>query len=187
MMQHIPRVRKAVIPAAGFGTRLFPATQVVKKELFPVVDRSGIVKPVILSLVEEALSGGIEEVAIAIQPGDLPLFSSLFHVPPKPELWNKLKPEQQAYSQSLQEIGRHVTFLPQDRQEGYGHAVFCTKDWVNGEPFVLLLGDHVFSSHEAASCTRQLIEVYDRTQHNAIGLHVIPGPEIYHSGCVAGS
>ena len=187
MMKNPSRVRKAVIPAAGFGTRLFPATQVVKKELFPVVDRSGIVKPVIVSLVEEALSGGIEEVAIVIQPGDRDLFSSLFHTPPKPELWQKLKPEQQVYSRSLQEIGKQVTFLPQTQQDGYGHAVFCAKEWVNGEPFVLLLGDRVFSSDEEASCTQQAIEIYHQTQRSTIGLNIIPGTETYHSGCVVGT
>ncbi len=64
------RVRKAVIPAAGFGTRLFPATKVVKKELFPIIDRDGRAKPVIMAIVEEAINAGIEEVGIVVQLGD---------------------------------------------------------------------------------------------------------------------
>jgi UTP-glucose-1-phosphate uridylyltransferase len=64
------KVRRAVIPAAGFGTRLFPATKVVKKQLFPIIDRDGRAKPVIMAIVEEAISGGIEEVGIVVQLGD---------------------------------------------------------------------------------------------------------------------
>ena len=66
-----PKVRKAVIPAAGFGTRLFPATKATKKELFPVIDRDGIAKPAILIIVEEAIEAGIEEVIIIVQKDDL--------------------------------------------------------------------------------------------------------------------
>ncbi|HQI47919.1 MAG TPA: sugar phosphate nucleotidyltransferase, partial [bacterium] len=68
------RVRKAVIPAAGFGTRLFPATKAVKKELFPIIDRQGRAKPVILAIVEEALAAGVEQVGIIVQSQDRELF-----------------------------------------------------------------------------------------------------------------
>ncbi|MCL1887319.1 MAG: sugar phosphate nucleotidyltransferase, partial [Kiritimatiellaeota bacterium] len=77
------RVRKAVIPAAGFGTRLFPATKAVKKELFPVVDHTGRAKPVILCIVEEALSAGVEEVCILTQSHDKPLFEEIFNQSPR--------------------------------------------------------------------------------------------------------
>ena len=71
-----PRVRRALIPAAGFGTRLFPASKATKKELFPVVDRDGIAKPAILLIVEEALNAGVEEVVIVVQEQDLEAFQS---------------------------------------------------------------------------------------------------------------
>lgn len=74
------KVRKAIIPAAGFGTRLFPATKVVKKELFPIIDKDGRAKPVIMAIVEEAVSAGIEEVGIVVQPGDRPLFEEFFRL-----------------------------------------------------------------------------------------------------------
>src|SRR5690606_4860381 len=70
-LEPLPRVRKAVIPAAGFGTRLFPATKATKKEMFPIIDRDGIAKPAILLIVEEALNAGIEEVIIIVQEEDL--------------------------------------------------------------------------------------------------------------------
>ncbi|MEO0840101.1 MAG: sugar phosphate nucleotidyltransferase, partial [Cyanobacteria bacterium J06643_5] len=72
------RIKKAVIPAAGFGTRLFPATKVVKKELFPIIDRDGRAKPVIQVIVEEAIRGGIEEIGIVSQPDDKETFVSYF-------------------------------------------------------------------------------------------------------------
>ncbi|MBE9042480.1 GHMP kinase, partial [Oscillatoriales cyanobacterium LEGE 11467] len=73
-MTDSPRLCKAIVPAAGFGTRLFPATQVVKKELLPIVDTEGRAKPAIVAIVEEALSGDVEEVGIVIQPGDRAVF-----------------------------------------------------------------------------------------------------------------
>ncbi|MBO9999059.1 MAG: UTP--glucose-1-phosphate uridylyltransferase [Cyanobacteria bacterium SID2] len=175
---------KAVIPAAGFGTRLFPASQVVKKELFPVID-GGRTKPAILAIVEEAVEAGLDEIAIVVRPGDVPLFASLFEPPPS-SLWEKLKPLDRAYSEKIQGIGKRVTLLTQEIADGYGHAVWCAKDWVGNEPFVLFLGDHVYRSNLEISCTEQLIEVYHRTQTSVISLRLAQGASISHSGCVSG-
>jgi UTP--glucose-1-phosphate uridylyltransferase len=180
-------IQKAVIPAAGFGTRLFPATQVVKKELLPIVDRQGRTKPAILEIVEEALSAGIEEVAIVVQPGDRATFETLFKSSPKPELFRKLKPDQQEYSQYIQNLGQRVTFLTQDTPDGYGYAVFCAKDWVNNEPFMLLLGDHIYASDLKISCAAQLKETYDRHRQNIISLRVLSGDSIHQSGGSTGT
>ncbi|MDJ0577812.1 MAG: sugar phosphate nucleotidyltransferase, partial [Xenococcaceae cyanobacterium MO_234.B1] len=124
------KVKKAVIPAAGFGTRMFPATKVVKKELLPIIDRDGRAKPIILKIVEEAIAAGIEEVGIVVQKSDLGIFQEFFQAPPKAELLAKLSPENQEYSQYLQDLGQRITFLIQEQQEGFGHAVFCAKTWV---------------------------------------------------------
>ncbi|MGL5192038.1 MAG: sugar phosphate nucleotidyltransferase [Chroococcales cyanobacterium] len=180
-------IRKAIIPAAGFGTRLFPATKSVKKELLPIVDRQGRVKPTILAIVEEAITAGIEEVAIIVQPGDSPIFESFFKTPLSPIHYQKLSPENQAYSQYLQDLGQKITLLTQEVQEGYGHAVFCAKEWVNNEPFLLFLGDHVYLSDTELSCARQLVEVYNRVGKSTVALTVTPGEEIYHCGCVTGN
>ncbi|MCT7986289.1 sugar phosphate nucleotidyltransferase [Laspinema sp. A4] len=181
------RIRKAIIPAAGFGTRLFPATKAVKKELLPIIDRQGRVKPTILAIVEEAITAGIEEVAIIVQPGDGPLFENFFKTPLPPHHYHKLSPENQAYSQYLQDLGEKITLLIQEVQEGYGHAVFCAKDWVNNEPFLLFLGDHVYLSEIELSCASQLMEVYNRVGKSTVALTVTPGEEIYHCGCVTGN
>lgn len=183
---HQEKVRKAVIPAAGFGTRLFPATKVVKKELFPIIDRDGRTKPVILAIVEEAISAGIAEVGIVVQPDDREIFTDLFKKPPKPEFFAKLSPENQKYSEYLQELGSKITILTQAKQEGYGHAVFCAKDWVNDEPFLLMLGDHVYASDTEKSCARQVLDIYTQVNHSVIGLTTMPAEIIHKAGCVTG-
>ena len=181
------QVRKAVIPAAGFGTRLFPATKVVKKELFPLVDRDGRTKPVIMAIVEEAVNAGIEEVGIVVQEEDKQIFADFFRSPPSPQLWQKLSPENRQYSEYIQSLGDRLTFLIQEEQEGYGHAVFCAKDWVNNEPFLLLLGDHVYSSNTNISCAQQVINTYQQVGKSTIGLTVMSADIIHKAGCVTGT
>lgn len=179
-------IRKAIIPAAGFGTRLFPATKIVKKELFPIIDRDGRVKPIIQIIVEEAVSAGIEEIGIVVQECDREIFANFFKTPPKPELFNKLSPENQEYSQYLQNLGERITFLTQTEQEGYGHAVYCAKEWINDEPFMLLLGDHVYASNTETSCASQILEIYQQFQQSVIGLTIMPSEIIHKAGCVTG-
>ncbi len=180
------KVRKAVIPAAGFGTRLFPATKVVKKELFPIIDQEGRAKPIILAIVEEAISGGIEEVGIVVQKSDRALFEDFFKTPPTKELFNKLSPQNQEYSQYLQDLGSRITILTQEEQEGYGHAVFCAKEWVKDEPFLLLLGDHVYASENETSCASQVLDIYEQVGQSVVGLTVMPAEIIHKAGCVTG-
>lgn len=180
------KVCKAVIPAAGFGTRLFPVTKVVKKELLPIVDRDGRAKPVIMAIVEEAISAGIEEIAIVVQEEDKELFTKFFHAPPSAQLWQKLSTENRQYSEYIQKLGDRVTILIQPEQEGYGHAVFCAKNWVNNQPFLLLLGDHVYTSNINISCAQQVIDVYQHTGKNTIGLTVMSADIIHKAGCVTG-
>ncbi|MDZ7271842.1 MAG: sugar phosphate nucleotidyltransferase, partial [candidate division KSB1 bacterium] len=124
------KVRKAVIPAAGFGTRLFPASKAIKKELFPIVDAQGRAKPIIMVIVEEAVNAGIEEVCLVVQEGDLPVFEEFFHSPPRIEHFNKLSRDDQSYSDYILELGHRVTFVTQHSQEGFGHAVYCAREWV---------------------------------------------------------
>lgn len=180
------KITKAVIPAAGFGTRLFPATKVVKKELFPIIDRDGQAKPAILLIIEEAISAGIEEVAIIVQPQDKKTFKTLFNRPPSAELFEKLTPENQKFSKYLVDLGDRVTILTQDQQLGYGHAVNCAREWVDNQPFLLLLGDHIYRSGRDNSCAKQLIEAYNQVQGNVIGLAKVGSDLLHKVGCVTG-
>ncbi len=179
-------VRKAVIPAAGFGTRLFPATKASKKELFPVIDSDGRAKPAILAIIEEALSAGIEEIALIVQSSDREIFEDFLHTPLRIENFNKLSKASRQYCDYLREVGHRVTFIIQDIQEGFGHAVWCAREWVGDEPFLLLLGDHLYISENETSCARQLLEAFSRYNQSIVGLKVSPVAEIGNFGGVTG-
>lgn len=185
MTESKAKVRKAIIPAAGFGTRMFPATKVVKKELFPIIDKDGRAKPIIQIIVEEAINAGIEKVGIVIQKSDRQVFTDFFQA--MPSYYQKLSSEKQEYCQYLQNLGSKITLLTQSEQAGYGHAVFCAKEWVGDEPFLLLLGDHIYASEVENSCASQILQVYEQTHKSVIGVRIIPGIEIHHYGCISGS
>lgn len=180
-------VRKAVITAAGFGSTLFPATKAVKKELFPILDRDGIVKPAILIIVEEALAAGVEEICIIVEKGDEVIFENFFNEPLSPYHLNKLPSRFKEYSQHLQEIGRCVNIIPQESQEGFGHAVLTAREWVGNEPFLLMLGDHLYRSNNEKSCAEQVIDVYYRHSKNVVGLKTTPTHDIMNFGTVTGT
>ena len=180
------KVCKAVIPAAGFGTRLFPASKATKKELFPIIDRDGIAKPVILLLVEEALGAGIEEVFIVVQEDDLNDFRSFFEVQVSIENYNKLPRHFQEYARRILDIGRRISFVIQKAQEGFGHAVYCARQAVGDEPFLLMLGDHLYRSGTEATCAQQLIEAYDRHGVSILGLRRTPEEQLANFGTATG-
>ena len=179
-------VRKAVVPVAGFGTRLYPASKAVKKELFPIVDRDGVAKPVVQLIVEEAVRAGIEEVCLVCQKEDERLFDEYFNMQIAVQHYNKLPTKFRDYAAYLADLGRHIRFIVQDRQEGFGHAVHCTRDWVGDEPFLLLLGDHLYRSATTVSCARQLLDVYEKHHLSAVGLMTTPESQIGSFGTVMG-
>jgi UTP-glucose-1-phosphate uridylyltransferase/mevalonate kinase len=185
-MRPTQRVRRAVIPAAGFGTRLFPASKATKKELFPVVDRDGIAKPAILYIVQEALDAGIEEIVIIVQPDDLDDFRSFFNEPVSVENFNKLPRHFQEYASRILDIGKRVTFITQKAQEGFGHAIYCSRAAVGDEPFLLMLGDHLYRSGGERTCAAQLVDAYQRYGANILGLRSTPEDQIANFGTVGG-
>jgi UTP-glucose-1-phosphate uridylyltransferase/mevalonate kinase len=181
-----PKVRKTLIPAAGFGTRLFPATKATKKELFPIVDRDGIAKPAILLIVEEALRAGIEQVIIIVQQQDLDAFRTLFNEQITIENFNKLPRHSQEYARNILEMGHRVTFVIQETQQGFGHAVYCAREAIGDEPFLLMLGDHIYRSDGETSCAEQLINAYQQHGTSVLGLRQTPEGQIANFGTVTG-
>ena len=160
------KVRKAVITAAGRGTRQYPASSTVQKEMFPLVDVDGLTKPTIQIIAEEALDAGIEELCIVTAPGDEEMYRRHFR-----GLSEDLLPAFEGKEWALQEserlarIEQALHFTTQPSPEGYGHAVYCAGDWVGDEPFLLLLGDHVYisSDPQGRRCARQVVDVFERT------------------------
>lgn len=185
-LQTGPKVRKAIIPAAGFGTRLFPASKATKKELFPIIDRDGIAKPAILLIVEEALQAGVEEVIIIVQRDDLDDFRSFFNTQISIENYNKLPTQFKEYSRRILEIGQRIKYVVQTAQEGFGHAVYCTRAEIGDEPFLLMLGDHIYRSNTENSCARQLVEAFHRHGTSVVGMRVTPADQIANFGTITG-
>jgi UTP--glucose-1-phosphate uridylyltransferase len=141
-----------------------------KKELFPIIDRDGIAKPAILLIVEEALEAGIHDIIIIVQQNDLEDFRSFFNTQISIENYNKLPRHFQEYARRILEIGRRVSFIVQSTQEGFGHAIYCAREAIGDEPFLLMLGDHLYRANGDQSCASQLMEAYQQHGINAIGL-----------------
>lgn len=181
------QVRRAVIPAAGFEPQLFPASKAIKKELFPVIDGEGRATPAILKIVEEAIGAGIEDVSIVVQPEDRRLFEEVFCKPPRAAHLHKLSRQDREYSDYLMEIGQRIDFVEQQSQEGFGHAVFCTREQAGEEPFLLMLGDHLYASETDLSCAGQLLETYRQFGTSVVGLQVTPADDVHRFGCVQGT
>ena len=138
-------VRKAVVPAAGLGTRHFPASHAVKKELFPVVGPDGIARALIHYHLLELVQAGIEEICLIVQPGDDRPIRDYLLGPDDAYLKRLAKyPELQAEAVRMRELAGRVSFAVQHEQEGYGHAVYQTRGFAGGEMVLLCLGDHLF-------------------------------------------
>jgi len=180
------RARKALIPAAGFGTRLFPASKATRKELFPVIGNDGVARPAILYLVEEAFASGLSGVCIVVQREDVELFESFFNAPLDISHYNKLSQSARTYQNRLMELGSKTAIIAQEHQEGLGHAVYTAKEWIGNEPFLLMLGDHIYRSNTSTPCVRQLLDAYEKHQKNIVGLRRTLESDIHSFGTVAG-
>ena len=143
------KVRKAVIPAAGLGTRHFPASHAVKKELFPVVGPDGIARALIHYHLLELLKAGIEEVCIIVQAGEDKAVRAYLQGPDDAYLKRLSKyPQLLAEAGQMKELAGRVQFVEQKQQEGYGHAVFQSRTFAAGNPVLLCLGDHLFRGRQ---------------------------------------
>jgi len=151
-------MKKCVIPIAGYGTRLFPATKAIPKAFFPIVDIDGRAKPIIQIIVSEAISSGIEEICIVTQEDQLCPIRDYFSQGAIPFSGKEID----KCLDSILEMGRRIRYAVQDRPEGFGHAVHCARDFVGKDPFLLLLGDHVYISNTSVPCSKQTIDTFRR-------------------------
>lgn len=160
------KIRKAVITAAARGERLYPVADTIQKAMLPVIDIDGLHKPVIQAIAEEAFLSGIDEICVVCAPGDgqryINAFTSL-----RDNLVKSYKSVDWAREEAekIDTLISRVQFTEQPEPLGYGHAVHCAKDFVNNEPFLLLLGDYLYVSNLVSKrCAAQLIEL--ATQEN---------------------
>lgn len=169
-------VRKAVIPAAGLGTRFLPATKAIAKEMLPIVD-----KPTIQFIVEEALASGIEDILIVTGKGKRPIedhFDSNFEL--EQNLASKGKFELLKVVEETTGINLH--FIRQKHPLGLGHAVLQAKAFVGDEPFVVMLGDDIME--DKVPLTKQLIDSYEKTAASTLAVMKVPHEETGKYGII---
>lgn len=180
-------VRKAVITAAGRGTRMYPATATIQKEMLPLMDCDGITKPAIQIIIEEALGAGIEEVCLVVNRNNRSQIEGHFAATPAEQM-RQFKGKDWALLQSarLQEIASRLTIVEQPSPEGYGHAVWCAREFVGNEPFLLMLGDHIYTSGTDRRCARQVLDVFESHGASVSAVQQTPSELLHLFGTVRG-
>lgn len=177
------RIKKAVIPAAGFGTRFLPATKATPKEMLPIVD-----KPTIQYIVEEALASGIEEILIISGHAKRAIEDHFDSAPVlERELEEKGKDDLLAIVRETADINVH--YIRQKKMRGLGDAILCAKSFMAGEPFAVLLGDDVVYADATKGqqpALRQLIDVYDAYGGSVLGCQQVEPEKVSSYGIVAG-
>jgi len=142
------RVQKAIVPIAGLGTRQFPASHAVKKELFPVVGPDGIARALLHYHLIELVRAGVEEMCIIVQPGDDEAVTAYLRGPDDAYLRRLEKyPALLQEAREMRDLLKRVRFVRQMSQEGFGHAVYQAKDFAKGDMTLLCLGDHLFRGY----------------------------------------
>lgn len=174
---YILKVRKAIIPAAGLGTRFLPATKAQPKEMLPIVD-----KPTIQYIVEEAIASGIEDIMIVTGRGKRAIED---HFDKSYELEDILNRKGENDLLCLvQDISNlvNIHYIRQKEPKGLGHAIYCAKSFIGDEPFAVMLGDDIVDSE--VPCLKQMIEIYDRLNTTIVGVQSVPDEEVSRYGIV---
>lgn len=171
------QVKKAVIPAAGLGTRFLPATKAQPKEMLPIVD-----KPSIQYIVEEAVASGIEDILIITGRNKRAIED---HFDRSVELEATLAEKKQedllALVQSISNLA-NIYYTRQKELKGLGHAIYCARQFIANEPFAVLLGDDIIENH--VPCLKQMLQLYEQYQTNIIAVQEVPAAEVDRYGIV---
>lgn len=173
------QVKKAIIPAAGLGTRFLPATKAQPKEMLPIVD-----KPTLQYIIEEAVASGIEEILIITGRNKKSIED---HFDKSVEL--ELELEKKGKDDLLEEIRNisdmvNIHYIRQKEPKGLGHAIHCAKSFIGNEPFAVLLGDDIVDAE--TPCLKQMIEVYNEYKTTILGVQEVPQEDVNKYGIVAG-
>ncbi|MGX2961391.1 UTP--glucose-1-phosphate uridylyltransferase GalU [Peribacillus sp. JNUCC 23] len=174
------KVRKAIIPAAGLGTRFLPATKAMPKEMLPIVD-----KPTIQYIVEEAIESGIEDIIIVTGKGKRSIedhFDHSFEL--EQNLFDKGKFDLLNEVQKTSKLV-DIHYIRQKEPKGLGHAIWCARKFIGNEPFAVLLGDDIVQAEKP--CLQQMIEQYERYNASILGVQTVPDDEVSRYGIVAGN
>ena len=180
-------VRRAIIPVAGFGTRLYPATRALKKDFFPITCPDGMVRPVILILLEELILSGIEEICLVLGgEEERQLYADFFERPLSDDHLRKLPKVYQEYENRIHDIGKRLRYVYQREKRGFGHAVYQAAEFARNEPVLLMLGDTLYRSLTNKPCALQLIEEYELYNRLVVGLYPVALNDVSHFGIMTG-
>jgi UTP--glucose-1-phosphate uridylyltransferase len=173
-------VRKAIIPAAGLGTRFLPATKAMPKEMLPIVD-----KPTIQYIVEEAIHSGIEDIIVVTGKGKRAIEDHFDHANDLEQtLFKSGKWELLQQVQDVSELV-NIHYIRQKEPKGLGHAIWCARKFIGDEPFAVLLGDDIVESD--VPCIKQLMNVYDHTGSSVVGVQKVPSSDTSRYGIISPS
>ncbi len=178
-------VKKAIIPLAGFGTRVFPATKCIKKCLLPLMDTDGVMKPALMIMIDRLLEAGIDDICLIIGEEDQKEFDRFFS-PLSDEYRGKLPADKLECENRILEMRNHITFVYQKERLGFGHAVWLAKDFTEGEPVLLLLGDFVYRSNNEIPCSKQIIETFKETGKTLVSIKEVSLENVVHYGILHG-
>ena len=181
------RITKAIIPVAGFGTRMYPETRFVKKEFLPVVDRDGMAKPVIMCLLEELDAAGMDEIILVVGKDEIEPFKEMFEKPLNPEHFAKLPERVKEYEKFISKIGKKIKYAIQEERRGFGHAVYQAREYLENESVLLMLGDFVYRSNLNTSCTAQTLKAYRRSGGKlTVAIKPVELENVVHYGILTG-
>ena len=178
-------VKRAIVPLAGYGTRVFPATKSIKKCFLPILDRDGILKPAIMILLEQLLDAGIEEICLVIGKEDKEEFDRFF-APLSDELKEKLPTEKKEVESGIARIARHINYVYQKERLGFGHAVWLCRKFTQDDPVLLMLGDFLYKSDANTNCCRQVIDSFKECGKTLVSVHEISLENVVHYGVLHG-
>jgi len=181
-------IHKAVIPVAGLGTRHFPASHAVKKELFPVVGPDGIARALFHYHLLELEAAGIRELCIIVQPGEEEMIRAYLNGPGDDYLKRLAKyPALLREAEQMRGFASRVSFAVQTTQDGYGHAVFQSQGFANGEPVLLCLGDHLFRGKPISPFAELAQMAHDSRGRSISAVNRITAEELKGYGTIAGT
>lgn len=182
------KIRKAIIPIAGFGTRMYPQTHFTKKAFLPVIDENEVVKPVLMCIIEELDAAGIEDIILIIGENEIEDYKKLFEYKLDESYLKKLPKNVRDYYHWIYGIGGKITYVVQKEQKGFGHAVYQAHELVKDDPVLLLLGDFIYKSKIAFSCTTQTINAYNKSGGDkaVVSIKTVPLEQVSNYGILSG-
>lgn len=179
------KIKKAIIPVAGLGSRMYPITRAINKAFIPIND-AGNIKPLILKLVEDLDAVGIEEIFLVLGKGMESQYDKLFKMPLNEKQLENMSPSELDYDMNILRIGSKIKYVIQEEPLGFGHAVYLCKNFIKNEPTLVVLGDTYYQTDNECSCIEQVINYYDEVEKNIVSVQEVNDEQISTVGVISG-